>query len=249
MEALDGQTALVTGASSGIGRSTALALAREGADVAVSARRRERLEELVTDIETDHDVQGLAVPADVRDESAVKSMVETTAEEFGRLDVLVNNAGATRGHDTPIGEFDTDDYRITMETNVDGMFFATRAAAPHLVESGGNLIFVGSFLGEFPGGYNPIYTGSKYWTRGFAHSVEAQLGPEGVAVTVVQPSGVRTEWRGREEGDSNRDRFDAGEILEPQDVAESIVFAASQPSSATISEIDVFSRQKIGDYF
>jgi NADP-dependent 3-hydroxy acid dehydrogenase YdfG len=249
METLNGQTALVTGASSGIGRSTALVLAREGADVAVSARREERLEELVTEIEANHDVQGLAVPTDIRDESAVEAMVETTVKEFDHLDVLVNNAGATRGHDTSIGEFDTDNYRLTMETNVDGMFFSTRAAAPYLIETGGNLIFVGSFLGEFPAGYNPIYTGSKYWTRGFAHSIEAQLGPEGVAVTVVQPSGVRTEWRGREEGDTNRERFDVGEILEPEDVAESVAFAASQPPSATISEIDVFSRQKISDYF
>lgn len=249
MKQLNGRTALVTGASSGIGRSTALALAREGVDVAVSARRSERLTALVGEIEADNDIRGLAVPADVRNETAVDEMVETTVEAFGGLDILVNNAGAARGHGTRIDEFDTEDYRLTMETNADGMFFATRSAAPHLVESGGNLVFVGSFSGSHPGEYNPVYVGSKYWTRGFAHSVEAQLGSAGVAVTVVQPSSVRTEWSGRDGGSSQREQLDAGEALEPKDVAESVVFAASQSSTATVSEIDVLSRHKTGEHF
>jgi NADP-dependent 3-hydroxy acid dehydrogenase YdfG len=247
--ALSGRTALVTGASSGIGRATAHKLAREGADVAVAARRTERLESLVEELEREHDDRGLVVPTDVRDESAVEEMVETTVDEFGGLDVLVNNAGASRGHGTRIEAFETEDFLLTTETNVDGVFFATRAAAPHLVESDGNLIFVGSFSGENPGEYNPVYSASKYWTRGFAHSVEAQLGPEGVAVTVVQPSNVRTEWSGRDDGVTQKDRFETGEVLEPEDVAESIVFAASQPSTATISEIDVFNRDKLSDPF
>ena len=115
---LQDNAALVTGASSGIGEATAHALAREGANVALAARRQERLESIADDIEAAFGVETLAVPADVRDEAAVEAMVDTTVDAFGRLDVLVNNAGLGVGGD--VEATTTDQYRLMMETNVDG---------------------------------------------------------------------------------------------------------------------------------
>ena len=232
--------ALVTGASSGIGEATARALARDGADVALAARRRERLESVAEGIEAEFDVDTLVVPADVRDEAAVEAMLETAVETFGRLDVQVNNAGVGVGGD--VEATTTDQYRLMMETNVDGVFFATRAAIPHLRETGGNLVFVGSFAGQYPRPGNPIYAATKWWVRGFAHSLEGQIGPDDVGVTVVNPTEVRTEFAS-EESEAFAERFEPGEVTEPEEIADAVAFAAAQDRS-TVHEIDLYRRDK-----
>lgn len=240
---LQGRKALITGSSRGIGRATAEALAREGADVAVAARGEEELRSLSKEVAGRYVVDALPIPTDVRDPEEVKDMVERTVEEFGGLDVLVNNAGLARGGD--LGETSLDDYRTMTDTNVDGTFYATREAAPHLVDSGGNLIFIGSFAGKFPRPFNPVYSATKWWTRGFAHSVEARLGPKGVAVTVINPSEVRTDFRASS-GETYRERFAEGEVTEPEEVAEAVVFAAERSCSA-VSELDLYRRDKLSD--
>jgi len=239
---LSTRTVLVTGASSGIGEATAHAFAREGASVALAARRADRLEEIAADLAA-YDVETLVVPTDVREESGVATMIDRTVDAFGTLDVLVNNAGLGRGSD--VESLSTSQYRQMMDTNVDGCFFATRAALPHLRESHGNLVFVGSFAGQYPRGFNPVYAATKWWLRGFAHSVAAQVGETGVGVTVVNPSEVRTEF-GSEDGDPFEERFDAGEVTEPEEVAEAIVFAARQDRS-TVQELDVYRRDKFSE--
>jgi NADP-dependent 3-hydroxy acid dehydrogenase YdfG len=237
---IDGQTAIVTGASAGIGRATVHALAREGARVVLAARREERLDEIAETVAAEYDAETHVVPTNVRDEDAVATLVEATVSEFGGLDLVVNNAGLARGAD--IEHMTTEEYRTMMEVNVDGMFFVTREALPHLRESEGNLLFIGSFAGKFPRPFNPVYAASKWWTRGFAKSVSAQVGTEDVGVTVVNPSEVRTEFGGVY-GETFAERFDEGEVTEPEEIAEAVVFAAEQgPSMA--SEIDMFRRDK-----
>jgi NADP-dependent 3-hydroxy acid dehydrogenase YdfG len=237
---IDGQAAIVTGASAGIGEATAHALAREGADVALAARRRERLEALADTLATEYDAEAVVVPTDVRDEDDVDALVETAVDAFGGLDVLVNNAGLARGGS--IEDMTTEEYRTMMDTNVDGMFFAARAALPHLRESAGTLVFVGSFAGEYPRPGNPVYAASKWWTRGFAKSLSARIGDDDVAVSVVNPAEVRTEF-GETYGAPYAERYDAGEVSEPEEVAEAVVFAAKQ-SPSMAAEIDVYRRDK-----
>ena len=237
---LQDDIALVTGASAGIGEATARALAREGADVALAARRRERLGSIAAGIESEFGVETLVIPTDVRDEAAVEAMVTETVETFGRLDVLVNNAGLGVGGD--VAETTSEQYRLMMDTNVDGVFFATRAAIPHLRETDGNLVFVGSFAGQYPRPGNPIYAATKWWVRGFAHSLEGQIGPDGVGVTVVNPTEVRTEFAS-EESESFEERFESGEVAEPEEVADAVAFAAAQDRS-TVHEIDLYRRDK-----
>lgn len=240
---LEGRTALLTGASSGIGSASAHALAREGVDLALAARREDRLEELASEIESEHGVETLTVPTDVREEGAVESMVEETVEEFGGLNILLNNAGLGRGGD--VESLSTEDYRLMQDTNVDGMFFTTRAALPHLKESNGNLLFIGSFAGHFPRPSNPVYAATKWWTRGFAHSVQASVGEE-IAVSVINPSEVRTEF-GSASGESFAERFGEDEVTEPEEIADAVVFAAGQRNS-TVSELDLYRRDKFSGF-
>ena len=239
---LAGEAAIITGASAGIGEQTARALAADGATVVLAARRERRLEELADELESAHDCTAVAVPTDVTDEGAVETLVEETVTTFGGVDVLVNNAGTARGSD--VADLDTQEYRTMIETNVDGVFFTTRAALPYLVESDGHLVFVGSFAGQYPRPFNPVYAATKWAVRGFALSLEASVGPEGVAVTVVNPSEVRTEF-GSESGEPFEERFDPGEVTEPEEVAEAIRFAVRQDGS-TLSEIDIYRRDKLG---
>jgi NADP-dependent 3-hydroxy acid dehydrogenase YdfG len=238
-DSLDGDAVIVTGASSGIGRETALSLAAAGADVALAARREERLAELRSRIEDETDAEALVVPTDIREEAAVEELIESTVDAFGRLDLLVNNAGLLLGSD--VEDLSTEQYRTMMETNADGMFFATRAALPHLRETGGTIVFLGSFAGHYPRSFNPVYAATKWWTRGFAKSVAAQTGDE-IGVTTVNPSEVRTEI-GAEDGESFEERFEEGEVVEPEEIAEAIVFAARQ-DNAMVSELDIYRRDK-----
>ncbi|CQH52001.1 probable oxidoreductase (short-chain dehydrogenase family) [Halobacterium hubeiense] len=240
---LDGDVAIVTGASSGIGEATAHVFAREGATVVLAARRRERLETIADDLAAEYDADTHVVPTDVTVEAEVESLVDATVEAYGGVDVLVNNAGLGRSGD--VESLETAAYRQMMDVNCDGAFFATRAALPHLREADGNLVFVGSFAGQYPRPSNPVYAATKWWLRGFAHSVEAAYGDDGVAVTVVNPTEVRTEF-GSEDGDAFEEVFEPDEVTEPVEIAEAIAFAARQEPPTTTSEIDVYRRDKFG---
>jgi NADP-dependent 3-hydroxy acid dehydrogenase YdfG len=241
-DTLDGAGAVVTGASSGIGRATAHRLADAGASVAVAARREERLADLADEIR-DAGGEAVPVPTDVTDEDAVAALVTTAAERFGSLDVVVSNAGLSR--EGPVEELPTSDYRAMMDVNVDGTFFLARAALPHLRESAGAFVVVGSFAGKYPRPDDPVYAATKWWTRGFAHSLAGHVGADDVAVTVVNPSEVRTQFG---DDEAFADRFDAGEVTEPDEVADAIAFAARQDPPTAVSELDLFRRDKYSDF-
>jgi NAD(P)-dependent dehydrogenase (short-subunit alcohol dehydrogenase family) len=243
----DDRTALVTGASSGIGRRTAAALARAGADVAVAAPKseRERLERLAADIEADHDSEALVVPTDVSEVAQVRRTVERTVETFGGLDVVVNNAGV--GNPGPFDEVPIDEYRRLMGVNVDGMYFTARESIPHLRRSGGNLVFVGSIAGQYPSPGSAVYAASKWWVRGFAHSIAGTVGDDGVAVTVVNPSEVRTGIV--VDGlPPSKERHAPGTVTEPETVAAAVVYAAAQSPPDSVSQLDLYRRDKLSEF-
>jgi NADP-dependent 3-hydroxy acid dehydrogenase YdfG len=238
---LDGSVAFVTGASAGIGEATARALAADGADVALVARREGILAELATDIEEAYGVDAIGLPTDVSDHEAVAAAVADTVDTFDELDVVVNNAGVTdEGFDEHMEEQSIEDFHRLMEVNVFGMYYVTHAALPYLRESKGNLVFIGSSAGKLPRPGAPVYAGSKWWTRGFALSVEAHAGQDGIGVTLINPTAVRTQmWR---------DELQPGEAAEPEEVAAVVAFAAEQEQHSTLSEVDLFRRDMLGTF-
>ena len=243
-------TAIVTGASAGIGAATARALAAEGASVVLAARREDRLQDLANELDDETPGTGRAVATDVTDRSAVDALVAMTVETFGGLDLLVNNAGTGPGRGMDVTEVPLEQYRTVMDVNVDGMFYTTRAALPHLRESRGIVVFVSSFAGCYPRPQAPIYAASKWWTRGFALSLAGHEGVNDVGVTLVNPTEVRTEFgkdfRDREE--LHLERHEPGAVTEPEEIAAGIVFAAKQEPPNVVTELDLYRRDKFADF-
>ncbi len=244
LDSLDGKVALITGASSGIGKETAKAMAEEGADISLASRSQSELEEVAEKLETEYDIKTVIVPTDVTESEQVDEMIEKTVSDLGKLDIVVNNAGLARGSD--VEGLSNEQYENMMEVNCNGMFYTARAALPHLKKSSGNLIFLGSLAGQYPRPTNPVYAATKWWTRGLALSLSASSGDEGVAVTVINPSEVRTNFAGQE-SEEFKSRFEEGEVTEPEHIAESIVFAAKQEKPNTVSEMDIYRQDKLDD--
>lgn len=243
---LQGKTALITGASSGIGRETAHTLAERGANVVLAARRIDRLERLAETIETDHGVDALPIETDVTDYRAVEELLETTVETFETLDIVVSNAGSGTEPGVAIEDMAIEQYWTVTDVNIDGMFFTARASLPHLRESSGTLVFLGSFAGKYPRPWSPVYAATKWWTRGFALSLAGQVGDDDVAVTVVNPSEVRTEFgrEFREEDQLHTQQYEPSEVTEPAEVAAAIAYAVTQDPPNAVTELDLYRRDK-----
>jgi NADP-dependent 3-hydroxy acid dehydrogenase YdfG len=235
--------ALVTGASSGIGRATALALGAEGTAVALAARRAEQLESAAADIESAGG-RALVVPTDVSAEAEVEAAVEATVDAFGRLDAVVANAGI--GRENEVETMPTADYREMMGVNVDGTFFTTRESLPHLRDAGGHLVFVGSTSAKRPYPADPVYSATNAWIRTFAVSVAAQVGDADVAVSTINPTGTRTPFDAKYR-DPNTERFPPGANPEPEDIADAIVFMLRQEPPNTVHELDFHTRDHFVD--
>lgn len=187
-----------------------------------------------------HGVTAEVVPTDVTDADAVEALVTAARERLDGLAIVVANAGVAAG--SAIETMSDEEYRRMMGVSTDGVFYLTRAALPALRDSGGHLIYVGSFAGNYPRPYDPVYAATKWWVRGFAKSVSAQVGDGGVGVSIVNPAAVRTEFE--VEGTSMADRDDPGEVVEPTEVADAIAFAAKQ-SPSMVHELDLYERDKL----
>ncbi len=233
MGKLSGQAALITGASSGIGRAIARAFLSEGADLVVVARREERLADLARDAEA----QGrtcIVEPGDAREEETATRAVKAALERLGRLDILVNNAGMgvyKRLEETSLAEYDQ-----MMDTNMRSTFVFTRHVVPALLRRGsGTIINVSSMAGVmgFPG--EAVYCATKFAQVGFTQALDRELRPRGIKVGVLCPGGVKTEFAigtGRtEEGVA-----ESG-MLEAEDVAAAALLMATQRSGSRIMEI------------
>jgi NAD(P)-dependent dehydrogenase (short-subunit alcohol dehydrogenase family) len=180
----------ITGAGSGIGRALALELARRGADVAVSGRRRDRLDEVVREIEA-LGRRGLAVPCDVTDEADVARAAQAVVDAFGRLDVCVANAGF--GVMGSIEKLSADEWRRQLDTNVVGTAVTARHALPHLRATKGRLALVGSVAGTICAPGSGAYSASKYAVRAIGQTLSMELHGSGVSCTTIQPGFVESE--------------------------------------------------------
>ncbi len=244
---LSEKTAVVTGASAGIGEATAEILAKRGANVAMVARREAKLQTIADRIEAETEGSALVLPADVSNEDEVQAAVEHTVEAFDGIDVLVNNAGIATGHET-VANTPTEQYRTVMGVNVDGVFFVTRATLPYLRETAGNAIFLGSFAGQYPRPGAPVYAASKWWVRGFALSLAGAVGSDEIGVSIINPTEVRTEFGKEYRDEISQERFDPDEVTHPEAIAEAIAFAAEQEPPNVVNELDLYRRDKFAPF-
>jgi NAD(P)-dependent dehydrogenase (short-subunit alcohol dehydrogenase family) len=187
-----GTTVVITGATSGIGRETALEFVRSGARVVVAGRREERLKALVAEIESKSG-EALAVRADVASQKQVENLIAKTIERFGRIDTLVNNAGV--GIAAKFDDQSLEDFKRVMEVNFWGAVYACKAAVPQMKKqsSGGVIINVSSILGKRGAPFETAYCSSKFALAGFSESLRAELMSEKIDVTAIYPGAVQTE--------------------------------------------------------
>ena len=238
MSRLDGKVAVITGASSGIGEATAEALAAEGATVVVAARREDRLNELVERIENSGG-RTLAVSCDITDEEQARDLISRAVEEFGRIDILVNNAGVMLLSRIERGL--SDQWRQMFEVNVMGLLYATHAAIGHMKEQGsGHLINISSVAGRKVRVTGGVYSGTKWAVGAISEALRMELLEDNIRVTVVEPGAVATELPSHitdEEAKQGMSRFEGVEILEAEDIANAIAYAATQPERVSINEV------------
>jgi clavulanate-9-aldehyde reductase len=235
MGLLDDKVALVTGASSGIGEATALALAAEGARVALAARRTDRINALADKLGDD----AISIQLDVTDEGQCHNAVVATVEAFGKLDLVLNNAGLML-----LGKIegaDTEDWRRMINTNVLGLMYMTHAALPHLLESKGTLVQVSSVAGRQARVGAGAYNASKWAVNAFSESLRQEVTARGVRVVVIEPGMVATELgdhitdAAAKEG--LRKRAEQMTPMQADDIARAVLFAVTQPPHVAVNEI------------
>ncbi|WAP59943.1 SDR family oxidoreductase [Streptomyces sp. S465] len=238
---LAGCAALVTGASSGIGAATAVALARQGADLAVVARRTERLEGLAATVREEG--RSCAVlTADLRNAEQARQCVEDAVERCGRLDVLVNNAGyATTG---AVEESDPDGWRRMIDLNVEAVLQTSRQALPHLLRAASDgprgvadLVNVSSTAGRVPRGNNSVYSATKHAVGAFSEALRQEVTARGVRVGLVEPGMTATELTTADWASAVARGMPRESWLRPEDIARSIAFMVTQPPHAAVNEI------------
>jgi 3-hydroxy acid dehydrogenase / malonic semialdehyde reductase len=226
---LEGKTAVLTGASSGIGAATAQALAREGARVVGGARRAERIAAPI-----------VALEVDVTDPKSCERFVEAAIEELGGIDILVNAAGLALGRDL-FDESTEHDERVVLETNVNGLIRMTRLALPHL-RDGGHIVNIGSVAGRQAYEKGSLYVTSKFAVRGFTYALREDLLGRPIHITTVDPGLVETDFsRVRFRGDEETATkvYQGVEAMQPEDIADCVLFAVTRPAHVNVDELVV----------
>ncbi len=236
MASLAGKVAIITGASSGIGRATAQLFAEEGARVVVTARRQDALDALVGEIAARRG-EAVAVAGDVGDPESAKTLVDVAVERFGGVDIAFNNAG-TLGVVGPIAELSLEAWRATLDTNLTAAFLGAKHQLPAMVErGGGSLIFTSTFVGYsagFPG--LAAYAASKAGLIGLTRVLAAEFGSAGVRINAILPGGTDTPMGQTVANTDEARSFVAGlhalkRMALPEEIARSVLYLASDQSS------------------
>jgi len=241
---LIGTVALVTGASSGIGHATARALAEHGAAVALVARRKDRLDALVSEIESAGG-KALAIASDITDRANAEAAVRQTVEHFGRLDILVNNAGVMIIG--PVVENEVEDWEQMIALNQRALLYMTKAALPHLQATAENgarrvadIVNISSYAGRVASPNFAVYNMTKFGVNGFTEALRQELGSGHVRVGVLEPGAVKTELNDNHQGAIRTEIeafFESIEALEAEDIADGVVYMVTRPRRAAIGEL------------
>ncbi|MBD1397965.1 SDR family NAD(P)-dependent oxidoreductase [Pontibacter sp. JH31] len=229
--------ALVTGATSGIGRATAIALAKQGYHIIATGRRAERLQELQEQIT---EVPVLTLQFDVRDREGLSKAINSMPEEWKAVEVLVNNAGNAHGL-APIQNGDVDDWDAMLDINVKGLLYVTHAVLPlMLAHRKGHIINIGSIAGKEVYANGNVYCASKFAVDAISRGMRIDLVQEGIKVSEVKPGLVETEFSEvRFKGDKDRAAtvYQGYEPLRAEDIADLIAFMVTRPAHVNLAEV------------
>lgn len=232
--------AIITGATAGIGRATAIALARNNYDVVITGRRAEKLESVEEAIRSKTDADVLSLTFDIRDQEAVKKACGKLTGKWASIDVLVNNAGLAAGL-SQIHEGSVDDWEQMIDTNVKGLLYITRLITPGMVERyGGHIINIGSIAGKEAYESGNVYNASKFAVEGLTQAMRIDLVEHGIKVTAINPGAAETEFSlVRFKGDQAKaDKvYEGFTPLYAEDIAEAILFAVTRPPHVNIDDL------------
>ena len=238
MASLEGKVAAITGASSGIGEATAVALADAGAKVSLGARRADRLDALVEKVGSD---RALAIETDISDEDQARAFIQKTKDELGSVDILVNNAGVML-----LGLLlmqSGDDWRRMIEVNQLGLVYCSHEALKIMSEQGGgHIVNVSSVAGRHAFLGSAVYNMTKWGVTGFSEALRQEGVHVNVRVTCVEPGFVDTELQGHNTNPmvveaTKKAREDIGKVLEADDIAQAILYVVSQPEHVAVNEV------------
>lgn len=239
--------AFITGATSGIGRATAEALAEKGYRLVLAARNQEKLEDVAEDFRMKYNSEVTVYALDVRDRAAIRQVVSESLEKEGTPDVLVNDAGLARGLE-PYGETSADDIEQMIDTNIKGLFFMTRAFLPAmLARNTGHIINLGSTAGLYAYAGAAVYCATKAAVKTFSDGVRIDVIDSDIKVTTIQPGIVETPFSEvRFHGDKERAAavYAGIDALHPEDIADVIAYVLSQPKRVQISDVVIMANQQ-----
>ncbi len=246
MANLQGKTAIITGASSGIGQSIAEHLAQEGANVVLAARRKERLEDLAKSIENETSVQTKVIETDVTSQKDMENLVKETKDSFSSVDILVNNAGVMLL--SFLKNDKVEEWEKMVDVNVKGVLFGIHSVLPTMLEQDtGHIINVSSVAGHEVFPTSSVYSATKYAVRALSMGMEKELSKTGVRVTNISPGAVSTELPEHITDEEVISMFEdrKGRVtLEADDIARSVVYAVTQPEYVNVNEVMVRPLQK-----
>jgi clavulanate-9-aldehyde reducatase len=237
MASLEGKVAAITGASSGIGEATAIALAEAGAKVSLAARRKDRLDALVERIGSG----ALAIETDIGEEEQARAFVQRTKDELGGFDILINNAGVMLLG--PLLAQEGDDWRTMVDVNILGLVYCSHAGLALMAEQqSGHIVNVSSVAGRIARAGSAVYNFTKWGVTGFSEALRQEAAYVNVRVTCVEPGFVDTELQGHnthpmvvEATEKMRDEI--GKVLEAEDIADAILYAVSRPEHMAVNEV------------
>lgn len=231
---------LITGATSGIGRATAIRLAKGGYRLIVTGRRAETLKKLAAYLESKYKIECLSVPVDVRDFPALSEAIDKLPEEWQPIGILINNAGLAAGLDS-VHEGSLDDWNQMIDTNIKGILHLTRLVAPGMIaRKKGHIINIGSVAGKevYPKG--AVYCATKHAVEALTLGMRQDFVPYGVKVSSVCPGAVETEFSlVRFKGDQGRAEkvYDGFDALQPEDIADVIHYIITRPAHVNIQDV------------
>jgi NADP-dependent 3-hydroxy acid dehydrogenase YdfG len=226
---LKGLTAIVTGASKGIGKAIAFSLSAHGVNVVLAARSADLLTGIQKEISNTGGTS-MVITADVTSESSVQNLINETQKKFGTVDILINNAGV--GMFSNVVDMKTAEYDTMMNVNLKGVFLCSRAVLPAMIkQQRGEIINIASLAGKnsFAGG--SVYSATKWGLIGFARSLMLEVRDHNIRVVTISPGSVNTHFAEKEKNEP--------QIIQPQDVADTVLFALNIPSRVNVSEIDI----------